>query len=79
MNSDMGESVGIHSFGHDENLLKFVDTINVACGTHAGDPSAMRLVVEQARVAGVTIGAHPGFPDIMGFGRREIGLDSAEV
>lgn len=71
VNSDMGESVGIHSFGHDETLLTFVDTINVACGMHAGDPSAMRIVVDQARQQGVTVGAHPGFADITGFGRRE--------
>jgi UPF0271 protein len=75
INSDMGESIGIHSFGNDEALLPFVDTINVACGMHAGDPTAMRLVVEQAQAAHVTVGAHPGLPDIAGFGRREMALD----
>jgi UPF0271 protein len=79
INSDMGESVGIHSFGHDEELLGYVDTINVACGMHAGDPGAMRRVVEQAVAAGVSIGAHPGLPDIAGFGRREMAVDADEV
>lgn len=79
INSDMGESIGIHSFGNDEALLGIVDTVNVACGMHAGDPSAMRIVVENAIRAGVTIGAHPGLPDIVGFGRREMALDADEV
>ena len=79
LNSDMGESIGIHSFGNDDALLGIVDTINVACGMHAGDPTAMREVVEKALAAGVTVGAHPGLPDVIGFGRREMVLDSGEV
>lgn len=79
LNSDMGESIGIHSFGHDEQLLEYVDTINVACGMHAGDPSAMQHVVARAVAAGVTIGAHPGLPDIAGFGRREMALEPEEA
>jgi UPF0271 protein len=75
----MGESIGIHTFGNDEPLLALVDTINVACGLHAGDPTAMQVVVDQALAANVSIGAHPGLPDITGFGRRVMALDPAEV
>jgi len=79
INSDMGESLGIHSFGNDEGLLPLIDTVNVACGFHAGDPSVMRETVRSAAAAGVTIGAHPGLPDIVGFGRREMKLLPDEV
>ncbi|QWT25327.1 5-oxoprolinase subunit PxpA [Subtercola sp. PAMC28395] len=79
LNSDMGESIGIHSFGNDEELLTLVDTINVACGMHAGDPGSMQLVVTQALAAGVTVGAHPGLPDLTGFGRRAMALSADEV
>ena len=79
LNSDMGESYGIHSFGHDEVLLPLVDTVNVACGFHAGDPVGMRQTVAAAAAAGVTIGAHPGLPDAVGFGRREMKLFPEEV
>ena len=79
INSDMGESIGIHSFGNDDDLLTLVDTINVACGLHAGDPGSMQRVVERAVAAGVTIGAHPGLPDIVGFGRREMAIDADEA
>jgi 5-oxoprolinase (ATP-hydrolysing) subunit A len=79
LNSDMGESYGIHSFGHDEVLLPLVDTVNVACGFHAGDPVGMRETVAAAAAAGVTIGAHPGLPDAVGFGRREMKLLPEEV
>ncbi|TAM70842.1 MAG: LamB/YcsF family protein [Microbacteriaceae bacterium] len=75
----MGESIGIHSFGNDEGLLEIVDTVNVACGVHAGDPTSIRRVVEQAIAAGVTIGAHPGLPDLSGFGRREMAIDADET
>ncbi|MEF2977311.1 5-oxoprolinase subunit PxpA [Subtercola sp. YIM 133946] len=79
LNSDMGESIGIHSFGNDEALLTLVDTINVACGMHAGDPGSMKLIVQRALAAGVTVGAHPGLPDIVGFGRRAMALSADEV
>jgi UPF0271 protein len=79
INSDMGESIGIHSFGNDDGLLALVDTINVACGLHAGDPGSMQRVVERAVAVGVTIGAHPGLPDIVGFGRREMAIDADEA
>ena len=79
LNADMGEAVGIHSFGHDEVLLEHVDTINVAGGMHAGDPSAISHIVTRAIERGVTVGAHPGLPDIAGFGRREMVLNAGEV
>lgn len=79
INSDMGEAVGIHSFGHDDNLLEFIDTANVACGFHAGDPTGIRETVTKAAAAGITVGAHPGLPDLIGFGRREMKLFPEEV
>lgn len=79
VNADMGESLGIHSFGNDERLLGLVDTVNVACGFHSGDPGSMRTTVQAAAAAGVSIGAHPGLPDLVGFGRREMTLTPDEV
>ncbi|MDA2986388.1 MAG: 5-oxoprolinase subunit PxpA [Actinomycetota bacterium] len=79
INSDMGESLGIHSFGNDPGLLPLIDSANVACGFHAGDPSNIRSTVEAAAEAGIAVGAHPGLPDIWGFGRREMKLDADEV
>ncbi|TFB67975.1 5-oxoprolinase subunit PxpA [Cryobacterium sp. Hz9] len=79
INADMGEGIAIHSFGNDDALLSFVDTINLACGMHAGGPNEMSSTVEKALVAGVTIGAHPGLPDLAGFGRRYMALDPEEV
>jgi len=79
LNSDMGESFGIHSFGHDEAILPLVDTVNVACGFHAGDPVGIHETVVRAAAAGVTVGAHPGLPDPVGFGRREMKLTAEEV
>lgn len=79
LNSDMGEAFGIHSFGHDDALVKLIDTANVACGFHAGDPTVIRETVQKAAAAGVTIGAHPGLPDLVGFGRREMKLQRDET
>ncbi|MHA7181370.1 5-oxoprolinase subunit PxpA [Arthrobacter sp. MDB2-24] len=79
INSDMGESLGLHSFGNDLALLDTVDAINVACGFHSGDPDAMADTVAAAHGKGVRIGAHPGLPDLVGFGRREMKLSPAEV
>ena len=79
INSDMGESFGIHSFGNDEGLLELIDSANVACGFHAGDPTTLRLTVAAAAAADILIGAHPGLPDLWGFGRREMKLDADEV
>lgn len=74
LNSDMGESFGIHSFGNDDALVSLIDTANVACGFHAGDPTGIHETVTKALAGGVTVGAHPGLPDLVGFGRREMKL-----
>jgi len=79
VNADMGESIAIHSFGNDDALLPHVDLINLACGFHAGGPDAMSEAVHKAVHAGVRVGAHPGLPDLSGFGRREMQLDSEEI
>ncbi|TFD02749.1 MULTISPECIES: 5-oxoprolinase subunit PxpA [unclassified Cryobacterium] len=79
LNSDMGESLGIHSFGNDEALMRLVDVANVACGFHSGDPDAMEATVRLAKEHGVRVGAHPGLPDLVGFGRREMKLMPSEV
>ena len=67
LNSDMGESFGAYKLGGDEEIIKYVTTANVACGWHAGDPMVMDKVVKAAKERGVMVGAHPGYPDLMGF------------
>ncbi|ONM46697.1 lactam utilization protein LamB [Nocardia donostiensis] len=79
LNADMGESFGIHTFGNDDKLVDLVDTVNVACGFHAGDPTGMHETVAKALAGGVTVGAHPGLPDLVGFGRREMKLFQDEA
>ncbi len=79
LNADIGESFGIYSIGHDELLLRSITSGSIACGFHAGDPSVMRRTVRAAARAGVSIGAHPGFPDLMGFGRREMHMEPREI
>lgn len=79
LNSDMGESFGAWSIGADAELLRVVSSANVACGAHAGDASVMRRTVRAARAAGVSVGAHPGFPDLAGFGRRDLRMTAAEL
>lgn len=79
INADMGEAIGIHNFGNDEPLFDFVDTVNIAGGMHAGDPTGIARTVARALERGVTVGAHPGLPDIAGFGRREMALSPEEV
>ena len=79
MNCDFGESYGAYSFGQDENCSPYVSSVNIACGFHAGDPHTMREAVERAVRAGAAIGAHPGLPDRMGFGRREIAIAPQEA
>ena len=74
LNADMGEGFGAYDIGNDEALLSIVNSANVACGFHAGDPSVMHSLVTRARAKGVGIGAHPGFIDLWGFGRRRIDL-----
>lgn len=79
LNSDMGESFGAWSIGADAELLRVVSSANVACGAHAGDASVMRRTVRAAMAAGVSVGAHPGFPDLAGFGRRELRMTAGEL
>lgn len=79
INSDLGEAIGPHTFGNDEELIRVVDTVNVACGMHAGDPGTMSRTVHLAARAGITVGAHPGLPDLAGFGRRAMALDHDDV
>lgn len=79
LNSDMGESFGAYTIGGDDEIIKYVTSANVACGWHAGDPMVMAKVVKMAKDKNVVVGAHPGYPDLMGFGRRQMNLSSEEV
>lgn len=79
LNADMGESFGPWNMGNDAALLKLVSSANIACGFHAGDPDTMARTMDLALAAGVALGAHPGFADLQGFGRRRIDLSAAEV
>ena len=79
LNSDLGESFGAYKIGLDEEVLKYVSSANIACGWHAGDPIVMRKTVEAACKNNVGIGAHPGFLDIMGFGRRSMTVSPNEM
>lgn len=72
INADMAEGFGAYDIGDDDGILHIIGSANIACGFHAGDPSVMRRVVERAVERGVSIGAHPGFNDLWGFGRRQI-------
>jgi len=79
LNADMGESFGMYPMGDDDAFMKYISSANVACGFHAGDSSVMRKTVGLARRDGVQVGAHPGLPDLQGFGRREMNLTAEEV
>src|SRR5438445_3503555 len=79
INSDMGESFGAYSIGHDEGLMKAITSANVAAGFHAGDPSVLRDTIRSAKQHDVAVGAHPGFPDLVGFGRRELNVTPKEA
>lgn len=79
LNCDMGESFGAWKMGNDAELMNYVSSVNIACGFHAGDASVMRETVETAVKKGVAIGAHPSFPDLQGFGRREMSLSPKEI
>ncbi|WP_165247872.1 LamB/YcsF family protein [Adlercreutzia sp. ZJ141] len=78
LNSDLGESFGRYTLGLDEQVIPLVSSVNVACGMHAGDPIVMRNTVQRAAAAGTSIGAHPGYPDLQGFGRRDMKLSPDE-
>ncbi|MBR3395148.1 MAG: LamB/YcsF family protein [Firmicutes bacterium] len=79
INSDLGESFGAYTMGNDAEVLRYVTSANIACGFHASDPLTMQKAVRQAKEAGVKIGAHPGYPDLVGFGRREMKVSPAEL
>jgi UPF0271 protein len=79
INADMGESFGMYKIGHDDEFMKYITSANVACGFHAGDYSVMKHTVQLAKTFNVNVGAHPGLPDLQGFGRREMKLTSDEV
>lgn len=79
LNSDVGESFGPWQMGQDAAVIPAITSANIACGFHAGDPGVMRETVALARAAGVAVGAHPGFPDLAGFGRRDMRCSPQEV
>ncbi|MBN1829921.1 MAG: LamB/YcsF family protein [Deltaproteobacteria bacterium] len=79
INCDMGESFGAYRIGMDEEVLPYITSANIACGFHAGDPLVMKRTVAMAAARGVSVGAHPGFPDLMGFGRRIMECDVEEI
>ena len=79
LNGDVGESFGAYEIGHDAALIPVLTSANVACGFHAGDPGVMRATVALAREHDTAVGAHPGFPDLAGFGRRELKATAREV
>lgn len=79
LNSDLGESFGVYKLGNDREVLKYVSSVNVACGFHAGDPLVALETVRVASEANVAVGAHPGYPDLLGFGRRAMRCTPEEV
>lgn len=79
INCDLGESYGAFRVGNDEEIMPHVTSANIACGLHAGDPLTMMRTVDLAKKHHVAIGAHPGYPDVLGFGRREMKLSLEEV
>jgi len=79
LNCDMGESFGIYKAGNDEEIMPLIDIANVACGFHASDPNHMRKTVELAKKNKVKVGAHPSFPDLQGFGRREMRMPRQDI
>ena len=79
LNADLGEGFGVWRLGDDDAMLGIVTSANVACGFHAGDPVTMQRLVTEAAAQGVSIGAHPGFNDLWGFGRRRIYMNPREL
>jgi UPF0271 protein len=79
INCDLGESYGAFKVGNDEKIMPHITSANIACGFHAGDPITMAQTINLAKKHKVAIGAHPGYPDLLGFGRREMQLTSEEV
>lgn len=79
INCDMGESFGVYRLGSDEEMMAHITSANIACGYHGGDPIVMERTISLAKSHGVSVGAHPGFPDLVGFGRRNMELSPREV
>lgn len=79
LNCDMGEGFGVYSIGNDEQVMPFITSANIACGFHAADPETILKTVKMAKLNGVAVGAHPSYPDLVGFGRRPMKLSSTEV
>ena len=79
LNCDLGESFGRYVLGQDAAMMKLITSANIACGFHAGDPGVMAHTVSLAAENGVSLGAHPGYPDLEGFGRRSMGLSPKEI
>lgn len=79
LNCDMGESFGRYTIGEDAAVMPFITSANIACGLHAGDPSVMHATVRLAKQHGVAVGAHPSWPDLQGFGRREMSMTPDEA
>lgn len=79
LNSDMAEGFGAYTMGDDDAMLSIVSSANIACGLHAGDPEIMAATFALAREKGVAVGAHPGYPDLWGFGRRNIPFSAGEI
>ena len=79
LNADVGESFGPWPMGEDERLIPLVSSVNVACGAHAGDPATIERTVRLALASGAAVGAHPGYPDLAGFGRRDLAMDPADL
>ena len=79
LNSDLGESFGRYTIGNDDKIIPLISSANVACGYHAADPVVMGKTIAMAKEAGIRVGAHPGFPDLMGFGRRNMNVTPAEA
>lgn len=79
LNCDMGEGFGAFQMGNDDAIMPFVTSANIACGFHAGDPGIMKRTVKSAIKHGVAIGAHPGLPDIQGFGRRNMAISEEDA
>jgi UPF0271 protein len=79
LNADIGESYGVFHIGNDEEMIRFVQSASIACGFHAGDPTTMAQTARAAKDQGVSVGAHPSFDDLWGFGRREIRMNTRDV
>ena len=79
LNCDMGESFGVYTLGMDAEVIRHITSANIACGYHAGDPDVMQKTVKMAAQHGVAVGAHPAFPDLLGFGRRNMECTPEEI